>query len=129
MSDKKTILIIEDEPDIIKMASFRLRQAGCNVFTACEGREALEVVRKRRPDLIILDIMMPGIDGIEVKKKLNDDKLAASIPVIFLTARDMMADKVAGLKLGAADYITKPFEIDELLARVNFVLKLRAKRE
>lgn len=125
----KKIVIVDDEPDVLKVLDKRLYNAGYLTYTADNGVRALDLIKGVRPDLIILDMMMPGIDGIEVKKKLNDDKLAASIPVIFLTARDMMADKVAGLKLGAADYITKPFEIDELLARVNFVLKLRAKRE
>jgi diguanylate cyclase (GGDEF)-like protein len=124
-SEKTKILVTDDDKEIVKILYKLLTHAGYEVLTASSGEEALGKVKDDHPDLILLDIMMPGIDGMEVKAKLNEDTATASIPVIFLTGKDTVTDKVKGFNLGIDDYITKPFELKELLARVNGTLNRR----
>jgi DNA-binding response OmpR family regulator len=115
-----TILVVDDEPNIVELARLYLRNEGFDVEVAENGREALEKVRTLSPKLILLDIMMPEIDGIEVCRTLRKD---SDIPIIMLTARGDDVDRIVGLELGADDYITKPFNPREMVARVKAVLR------
>ncbi|MBN1622422.1 MAG: diguanylate cyclase [Endomicrobiales bacterium] len=123
--DKKKILIADDEKNILKLLEKILTEAGYEVFKASNGYEVLKLAKKVVPDLILLDIMMPHMGGREARVKLNDDIITAGIPVIFLTALNATGDKVKGLKLGVDDYITKPCDMDELLARIESALLRR----
>lgn len=125
---KETILIVEDEKDIVKMIEYNLKKEGYNILSARNGEAALTAASKEHPGLIILDIMLPGIDGLEVCKTLKNDPGTASIPIIMLTARSQESDKIVGLELGADDYMTKPFSPRELAARIKAVLR-RAKEK
>jgi len=120
---KETILIVEDEKDIIKMLEYNLGKEGFKILSARDGETALELVGKEHPDLILLDLMLPGIDGLEVCKALKEEKRTALIPIIMLTAKSQESDKVIGLELGADDYMTKPFSPRELIARIKAVLR------
>ena len=120
----KTILVVDDEPKIATLARDYLEHAGFAVLTAGDGPAALATVRQRRPDLVVLDLGLPGLDGLDVTRELRRD---SSIPIIMLTARDDEFDKLLGLELGADDYLTKPFSPRELVARVRAVLR-RAER-
>jgi two-component system OmpR family response regulator len=115
------LLVVDDEPVILELLAGALRFAGFDVLTAATGTEALRAAAAGRPDLILLDVMMPGCDGFEVIRRIHDS--GPRIPVIFLTARDTPRDRVAGLSLGGDDYITKPFSLDEMLARISAVLR------
>ena len=115
-----TILVVDDERNIVQLAKIYLRNEGYTVETAANGREALEKVRQVGPSLVLLDLMMPELDGWEVTKQLRK---AGDVPIIILTARDDDVDKVVGLELGADDYVTKPFNPRELVARVKAVLR------
>lgn len=119
----KTILVIDDEKDLIKLVDFHLSKEGYLVIGAKNGIEGLDIAQKHRPDLILLDIMMPKLDGLEVCKRLKGAPETARIPVVMLTAKAQEADKVLGLELGADDYITKPFSPREMVARVKAVLR------
>ncbi len=120
------ILVVDDDPEIVSFVKRGLAYEGYTVDTAGDGTEALAKALEREPDLVILDIMMPGLDGIEVSKRL---RLASDVPILMLTARGTVADRVAGLDSGADDYLVKPFFLDELLARVKALLRRRtAKR-
>lgn len=121
-SMKQSILIVDDEQDIIELLKYNLEKEGFQVLSATNGREAL-VLAGRRPDLIILDVMLPEMDGWEVCRTLRQNSQTAEIPVIFLTARENETDEVVGLELGAADYVTKPVRIRTLLARVKKALR------
>ncbi|MDD5194676.1 MAG: response regulator [Candidatus Omnitrophica bacterium] len=123
---KETILIVEDEKDIVKMLDYNLKKEGFKTISTYDGEEALDLATKDRPDLIILDLMLPGIDGLEVCKTLKKENKTASIPIIMLTAKSQETDKIVGLELGADDYVTKPFSPRELIARIKAVLR-RAK--
>jgi two-component system response regulator MprA len=114
------ILIVDDDPEIVSFVRRGLAYEGYTVDTANDGTEALAKARDREPNLVILDIMMPGIDGIEVSKRLRQ---ASDVPILMLTAKGTVADKVAGLESGADDYLVKPFAFDELLARVRALLR------
>ncbi len=120
----KRVLIAEDDREIVKVVRAYLERAGFNVLTAYDGREALLMARQERPDLVILDLMLPEMDGLDVCRHLRRE---SDIPIIMLTARVEEADKLVGLELGADDYITKPFSPRELVARVRAVLR-RAER-
>ncbi len=122
---KETVLVIEDEKNIVELLKYNLEGAGYRVLVAVRGDTGLEAVRKNKPVLIILDLMLPELDGIEICKILKQDYKTAGIPVIMLTAKSEEADKIVGLELGADDYMTKPFSIRELLARVKAVLRRR----
>ena len=114
------ILVVDDDPQIIRFLKRGLAYKGYAVATAGNGAEALAKARERQPDLVILDVMMPGIDGIEVGKRLRQ---AGSVPILMLTARGTVVDRVAGLESGADDYLVKPFAFDELLARIRALLR------
>ena len=118
MSDK--VLIVEDEPTLLETLEYNLSHQEYDVLTAADGHEALEVAREEQPDLMILDLMLPGIDGIEVCRILRQEM---NLPILMLTARDEEVDKVVGLEVGADDYMTKPFSMRELMARVKALLR------
>jgi two-component system alkaline phosphatase synthesis response regulator PhoP len=117
----KRILLVDDEAKIVQGLKPYFRQAGFEVFTAYDGPEALRAARRDQPDIIVLDLMLPGMDGLEVARALRREGNA--VPIIMLTARVEEADKLAGLELGADDYVTKPFSPRELVARVRAVLR------
>lgn len=117
------ILIVDDEEDILNLLSFNLKKAGFDVIEAADGPEALELAATKNPNLILLDIMLPNMDGTEVLKRLKREPLTEDIPVIMLTAKGEEIDRILGLELGAEDYITKPFSPRELILRVKAVLK------
>jgi two-component system, OmpR family, alkaline phosphatase synthesis response regulator PhoP len=119
---KETILIVDDEEDVLELVRFNLDRNGYRTETATTGEEALTKARAKLPDLIILDLMLPGIDGLEVCKKLKGDTKTQNIPIIMLTARGEESDIVTGLELGADDYVTKPFSPKILVARVRRIL-------
>lgn len=115
-----TILVADDDEHIVELVSIYLRRAGFSVCTAYDGDEAIERAASDNPDLVVLDIMMPGTDGIQVCRELRRN---GDTPVVFLTARGSDIDKIAGLQLGADDYVTKPFNPEELVARIQAVLR------
>lgn len=121
MEDK--ILIVDDEEHILELLKFNLENAGFKVITASNGIEALEYLKNSLPKLILLDLMLPGMDGYDVCKEIRREKNLSNIPIIMITARSEELDKILGLELGADDYITKPFSIRELIARVKAVLR------
>jgi DNA-binding response OmpR family regulator len=116
----KSILVVDDEPKIVQLARDYLEHAGFGVVTARDGREALQAVRQHRPDLVVLDLGLPEVDGLDVTRTLRRD---SNLPIVMLTARDDEVDKLLGLELGADDYLTKPFSPRELVARVKAVLR------
>lgn len=120
---KEKILIVDDEKDIVKMLSYNLQKEGYRTVAAGDGDEALYLAGREHPDLILLDLMLPETDGLEVCRTLKKDAKLSPIPVIMLTAKTQEADKVVGLELGADDYVGKPFSVKELLARVKAVLR------
>ena len=126
---KEKILIVDDEKDIIKMLDYNLKKEGYRVISVCNGEDALDSAKRENPDLIILDLMLPGIDGLEVSKSLKKEPKTSRIPIIMLTAKAQEADKVIGLELGADDYVTKPFSPRELIARMKAVLRRIQERE
>ena len=118
-----SILIVDDEPMICELLSFNLHKAGYDTVQADNGHAALEIARTTKLDLIILDVMLPGIDGLEVCRTIKGQQQTAGIPIIMLTAKNDEEDKIIGLELGADDYMTKPFSPRELVARVKAVLR------
>jgi DNA-binding response OmpR family regulator len=120
MRPMKTILVVDDEPKIAQLARDYLEHAGFDVVTAADGPAALDVVHRRRPDLVVLDLGLPGLDGLDVTREL---RRVSNLPIVMLTARDDELDKLLGLELGADDYLTKPFSPRELVARVKAVLR------
>jgi two-component system alkaline phosphatase synthesis response regulator PhoP len=119
---KKTILIVDDEKDIVDLLSYNLSKEGFAIITARNGKEALEKVRQK-PDLILLDVMMPEISGLQVIQEMKKDKFASSIPILILTAKGTETDEIVGLEIGADDYIIKPVKIGKIVARVHAVLR------
>jgi two-component system, OmpR family, response regulator len=115
------ILVVDDEPNITELVAMALRYEGFTVKTAATGRSAITSVSQFAPALVILDVMLPDIDGMEVLRRLNSS--GTKVPIIFLTARDATEDKVHGLTIGGDDYVTKPFSVEELVARVRVVLR------
>jgi two-component system OmpR family response regulator len=115
------LLVVDDEPSIRDLLSASLRFAGYDVVTAADGSSALTQAEKHRPDLVVLDVMMPDMDGFEVTRKLRER--GRDVPVLFLTARDDVEDKVTGLTVGGDDYVTKPFSLEEVVARIRAVLR------
>jgi DNA-binding response OmpR family regulator len=121
------VLIVEDEPTLLETLEYNLSRRGYQVCTATDGPSAVEMARQEQPDLIVLDVMLPGLDGFEVCRILRPEM---SVPILMLTARDEEVDKVVGLEVGADDYMTKPFSMRELLARVKALLRrVRIDRE
>lgn len=125
---KTLILIVEDEKDIVKMLEYNLQNEGYRTAAVMNGSEVSSLAIRCQPDLIILDLMLPGMDGLEVCKELRQHSKTAAIPIIMLTAKSQEADKIVGLELGADDYVTKPFSPRELSARIKAVLR-RSKRQ
>jgi two-component system phosphate regulon response regulator PhoB len=124
---KKNIFVVEDEEDILELLRFHLTHEGYTVTTATSGEEAVKGISRKIPDLVLLDLMLPGLDGLEVCRTLKKDPKTTGIPIVMATAKGEESDVVAGLELGADDYITKPFSMKVLIARVRAVL--RRKRE
>ena len=125
----QTVLVVDDEPHIVEVVQDYLKQANYRVLTAQDGQTALTLARHERPDLVILDLMLPGsIDGLEVCRRMRQDRSLADVPIIMLTARSEEMDRLIGLELGADDYVTKPFSPREVVARVKAVLR-RARRD
>ena len=120
---KEKILAVDDEEDILELLRFNLSREGYQVSCASSGEEALRLVQSEIPDLIVLDLMLPGIDGLEVTRRLKNDPITKHIPIVMLTAKGEEADIVAGLELGADNYVTKPFSPRILVARVRAVLR------
>ncbi|MBW1709021.1 MAG: response regulator [Deltaproteobacteria bacterium] len=125
MSKKPIVLIIDDDPIVHKILGVWLDKAGCEVMEARRGREGLDMAVRNQPDLIMLDVMMPEMGGFEVCRRLKAEAKTSSIPVIFLSARSDNPDKIQGLEAGAVDYISKPFDLGEVMARINLQVKLK----
>ena len=126
---KEKILIVEDEKDIVKMLDYNLKKEGFRTIACHDGERALDLANREHPDLILLDLMLPGMDGLEVCKTLKKQDKTVSIPIIMLTAKAQESDKIVGLELGADDYMTKPFSPRELLARIKAVLRRMKDKE
>lgn len=125
----KQVLVIDDEKDIVETISYNLEKEGYKVSKSYDGMNGFEAVQKKMPDIVILDLMLPGMTGIEVCKAMKADPKTASIPIIMLTAKGEETDKIVGLEVGADDYMTKPFSIRELSARIRTVLKRCGRKE
>ncbi len=119
----ETILIIEDERDIVELLSYNLEQEGYTIFFSTSGEEALTMVQQKNPDLILLDLMLPGVDGLDVCRHLKRNETTRNIPIIMLTAKSEDSDVITGLEMGADDYIPKPFSPKVLIARIRSVLR------
>ena len=117
------ILVVEDEPDISKLVSYNLTQERFKVLTAEDGEQALKVIQREKPNLVVLDLMLPGLSGIEVCKILRDRPETAKLPILMLTAKAGESDRIVGLELGADDYLAKPFSPREMVARVRAILR------
>jgi DNA-binding response OmpR family regulator len=122
------VLIVDDDPDILRLVTYNMGQAGFEVITASTGRKALEMVHNQTPDLVILDIMLPDVDGMEVCRILRQQDSTRKLPIVMLTARGEEIDRVVGFELGADDYVSKPFSPRELVLRVKSILR-RSGRE
>lgn len=123
--NRKSLFVVEDEEDILELLRFHLTHEGFEVATATNGEAAVQAIPRKMPDLVLLDLMLPGLDGFEVCRSLKSNPLTATIPIVLVTAKGEEADIVAGLELGADDYITKPFSMKVLIARVRTVLRRR----
>jgi DNA-binding response OmpR family regulator len=129
MTVKRRIVMIEDEPDILEVVAYRLEREGFEVSTSRDGEEGLARIRREHPDLVILDLMLPGVDGTEICRLVKRDPQTRDIPIIMVTAKSEESDVVLGLGLGADDYVPKPFSPRELVARVQAVLRRAPVRE
>lgn len=123
MNEALTVVVVDDEPDLLELVAYNIRQDGHEVVTATDGISALDAVRSRLPDVVVLDVMMPGLSGLEVARRLRSQTETASIPIIMLTARAEEKNELEGLDAGADDYISKPFSMQVLLARVKAVAR------
>lgn len=121
--ERQSVLVVEDEEDIRELIRFNLEQEGFSVATVADGERALQVVQRERPALVILDLMLPGMPGVEVCKRLRSAEATSRIPIVIVTAKSSETDRVVGLEMGADDYIIKPFSLRELVARVRAVLR------
>src|SRR5256714_1957113 len=121
MATKRRVLVVDDEENVTHLVSSALRFDGFDTVTADNGQSALAAIAETEPDLVVLDVMMPGLDGLGVLQSLR--AAGSDVPVIFLTARDAATDRIGGLRAGADDYVVKPFSVEELLARVHAVLR------
>ena len=122
-TNQPVVLVVDDEPDVVDLVRYRLRGAGMSVIVAGDGLTALRTARERRPDLIVLDLMLPEMRGEEVCRQLRADRETAAIPILMLTAKGDPADRIAGLEVGADDYLGKPFSPRELILRVEAILR------
>ena len=120
---ESTVLVIDDEKDLLELVRYNLEKEHLSVIVASDGRSGLEIAQRHKPDLILLDLMMPGMNGLEVCQRLRGDTRTSRIPVLMLTAKAEESDKVVGLEMGGDDYVTKPFSVRELLARVRASLR------
>ena len=120
---QKRILVVEDEQDIVELLRYNLEREGYAVVSAPTGEEGLAVAQEKQPDLVLLDLMLPGINGLDVCRRLKADEATRGVPIIMLTARDEEIDMVTGLEVGADDYVTKPFSPRVLLARIGAILR------
>lgn len=125
---RQTILIVDDEEDILELIKYNLKNEGYEILTAVTGERAIEVAKDYLPDLMVLDLMLPGVDGLEVTRYLKNNQETMDIPIVMLTAKGEESDIVAGLELGANDYMSKPFSPKELTARIRAILRRRKKR-
>ncbi len=123
---RKRVLVVDDEGDIVDLLTFNLEKEGFAVTQAFDGESALKAIRTERPDLVILDLMLPGLSGLDVCRQVRRDRETENLPIIMLTAKGEPLDRVVGLEIGADDYLTKPFNIRELTARVRAVLRRSA---
>jgi two-component system OmpR family response regulator len=123
MAEPSRILVVDDEPSITDLLSMALRYEGMEVEVSHMGREALEAMTKFRPHLVVLDVMLPDLSGFEVLERMGRDRIGGRLPVLFLTARDTLDDKLRGFTLGGDDYMTKPFSVEELIVRVRAILR------
>ena len=123
MAGKKKILVVEDEPNIIKLISFILKSSGYEVVEAEIGAEGIKKAKSEKPDMIILDVMMPKMDGFEVAKKLKADSATRNIPILMLSSKAQFEDKMKGIDSGDTDYITKPFDKEDLVQKVKECLE------
>lgn len=121
--DKKTILVVDDEPNIVDLLVFNLQKEGYDTIVATDGITAVDMAIKEKPDLILLDVMIPKLDGISVCKKIRYALNISNIPILMISAKDTESDKIVGLEMGADDYITKPFQIREVMARIKANLR------
>lgn len=117
------ILVVDDDRQIVRLVQSYLQQSGFTVLTAYDGEEALHAIRREKPDLVVLDLMLPGRDGLEITRIVRNDETLAALPILMLTARVEDVDKLLGLELGADDYLTKPFNPPEVVARVKSILR------
>lgn len=124
---KETILIVDDEEDILELIKYNLKNEGYLILTAQTGEKAIQLAKQFMPDLMVLDLMLPGIDGLEVTKYLKNNELTNQMPIVMLTAKGEESDIVTGLELGANDYISKPFSPKVLVARIRSILRRRQK--
>jgi len=120
---KRRVLVVDDEKDLVELITYNLGRNGFEVLTAYNGNDALDVAQREVPDLVVLDLMLPGIDGTEVARRLRADSRTAGVPIVMLTAKGEETDVVVGLTLGADDYVTKPFSMKILLARITTVMR------
>ena len=124
---KETILIVDDEEDIIELIQYNLKNEGYSILTAEAGEQAIKIAKQARPDLIVLDLMLPGMDGLEVTRYLRSNEQTRDLPIVILTAKGEESDIITGLELGANDYISKPFSPKVLTARIRAILRRRRK--
>ena len=125
---REKLIVVDDEEDILELLKFNLEREGYEVFCAATGEDAISLALSKNPDLIVLDLMLPGIDGLEVTRMLKNEPKTHSIPIVMLTAKGEEADIVTGLELGADDYVTKPFSPRVLLARIRAVLRRKQEK-
>jgi len=118
-----TVLIVDDEKDLVDLVRYHLEKEGFQCLQASDGLTALRLTQEQRPDLLVLDLMLPGLDGLEICRQLRRDPMTASLPIIMLTAKAAEVDRVVGLEIGADDYLVKPFSPRELVARVKAILR------
>lgn len=123
MAGRRTVLVVDDERDLLELLSYNLRRAGYDVLTASNGRTALDSIIETKPDLVVLDVMIPELSGTEVASRVRSNPLTASTPILMLTAKGSESDQVVGLAVGADDYMPKPFSMKVLLARVEALLR------
>ncbi len=128
-SQRHSLLLVDDDPEILTLLQAKLKDEPFEIFTATEGESALNTVRTQKPDLVVLDVNLPGLSGLEICRSLKADKNTRGIPIIMLSARSEEIDRVLGLEFGADDYVTKPFNTQELILRINNVLKRVYKEE
>ena len=125
----QTVLVVDDERDIVELLRYHLTQGGYRVVSATDGHEAVELARRERPSLIVLDLMLPSLPGTEVARILKQDDRTRSVPIVMLTARGEEVDRIVGFELGADDYVIKPFSPRELVLRIQAILRREARDE